>query len=975
MKRLFLLLTVIMLVIPAIAQNNGIFQFALVSDTHIGGEGAETDLRRTVNDINSNDSLAFVIISGDVTEFGSDTELLLAKRILDGLNKPWYIVPGNHDTKWSESGGNSFRKIFGSEAFAFRHSGYLFIGTNSGPNMRMGPGQLPRENIMWFDSVLTVQENREMKIISVNHYPLDNSLNNWYELIDRLKKKDVRLALCGHGHSNKVLDFEGIPALMARSNLHAKDSIGGYNVIRLQGDTLLTAAVRMPGVMTLPSWTSMKIARLDFSNDTTSYPRPDFSMNVKYPEVKELWRVQETSDIGTGSVRAGNLIVTTSTDGYIRALGIESGQERWRFATGAKIYSSPSVGSKRVVVAATDGKVYALKLRSGKKIWTFDSKQPMVASPVIHGDRLYITGSSGRCHAVSLGQGSVIWSNDQIDGFVETIPLIYRGMLIFGTWNNHLYAIDTETGKIKWDWNNGYTNRMLSPAACVPVAINDRVFVVAPDRKMACINALTGETIWHSDLGGYKVRESMGISADSAIVYAKTMDGQVIGVNTGSPEAVIVWTANVNTGYDTAPSVITEKDGVVFVPTDKGFIYGVAREDGRLLWVHRISSCLINRILPLGSNSLVCSSMDGVVTRLSFTVTASDDLARWPVGSSPQEVGVRIAKKFLSTPHSQFSYLQYSVTPTQITYSEACTWLGGLWFAGVTDDAGLLNGLKQRFDPLFDSEAKLLPPPNHVDNNVFGAVPLELFMQTKEEKYLAMGTNYADTQWLLPPGASDNEKAWHDQGYTWQTRLWIDDMFMISAVQAQAYRATGDRRYVDRAAHEMVLYLERLQLENGLFYHSPDAHFCWGRGNGWMAAGMAEILRALPADNSDRPRIMEGYKKMMAALLKYQAADGMWRQVIDDEGFWKETSSTAMFTYAMITGVKEGWLDSKIYGSAARKAWLSLITYINDEDNITEVCEGTGISNNRDHYMNRKRNTGDPHGQAPVLWCAAALLR
>ena len=164
-------------------------------------------------------------------------------------------------------------------------------------------------------------------------------------------------------------------------------------------------------------------------------------------------------------------------------------------------------------------------------------------------------------------------------------------------------------------------------------------------------------------------------------------------------------TANVNTGYDTAPSVITEKDGVVFVPTDKGFIYGVAREDGRLLWVHRISSCLINQILPLGSNSLVCSSMDGVVTRLSFTVTASDDLARWPVGSSPQEIGVRIAKKFLSTPHSQFSYLQYSVTPTQITYSEVCTWLGGLWFAGVTDDAGLLDGLKQRFDPLFDTDA------------------------------------------------------------------------------------------------------------------------------------------------------------------------------------------------------------------------------------------------------------------------------
>jgi len=142
-----------------------------------------------------------------------------------------------------------------------------------------------------------------------------------------------------------------------------------------------------------------------------------------------------------------------------------------------------------------------------------------------------------------------------------------------------------------------------------------------------------------------------------------------------------------------------------------------------------------------------------------------------------------------------------------------------------------------------------------------------------------------------------------------------------------------------------------------------------------MAAGMAEILRAMPADHPDRSRIMKGYKKMMATLLQHQAEDGMWRQVINDPEFWKETSSTAMFTYAMITGVKNGWLDEETYGAAARKAWLSLVEYIDDNNNVTEVCEGTGTSDDRMHYMNRKRNTGDFHGQAPMLWCAAALLR
>ena len=353
----------------------------------------------------------------------------------------------------------------------------------------------------------------------------------------------------------------------------------------------------------------------------------------------------------------------------------------------------------------------------------------------------------------------------------------------------------------------------------------------------------------------------------------------------------------------------------------------------------------------------------------------SYDLKHWPKESSPQVIGKRLTDRYLKTPHTQYGNIESTVHPVQVTYPDVCTWLGGLWYARVTENDGLYDKLKDRFAPLFEADKNMLPLPNHVDNNVFGAVPLEFYLQNEKDKYLDLGLLYADSQWTLPDSADAGEKAWADRGYSWQTRIWIDDMFMITAVQTQAYRATGDRKYIDRAAREMILYLDTIQLENGLFYHSPETPFCWGRGNGWMAAGMTEILRAMPANHPDRARIMEGYTKMMAALLRYQAEDGMWRQVIDDPEFWKETSSTAMFTYAFITGVKNGWLDKETYGTSARKAWLSLVTYINEDGNLTDVCEGTGIKNDREYYMNRKRNTGDLHGQAPVLWCAAALIR
>lgn len=619
MKKQIILFFLIICLIPAAAQEqNGTFRFALVTDTHIGGTNADEDLRRTVRDINSNDSLAFVIVSGDVTEFGSDSELLLAKAILDSLNKPWYIIPGNHDTKWSESGANSFRVIFGAEAFAFTHGGWLFLGTNSGPNMRMGPGQIPRENIVWLDSVLSVPENRKMKVVSVNHYPLDEGLNNWYELTDRLKRLDTRLALCGHGHTNRVMNFEGIPALMCRSNLRGSAETGGYNIMNVIGDTLLTAAVRHPGVATMPAWAGVQLAKHDFAADTTAWPRPDYSMNMTYPGVREVWRIQEKSDIGAGVVAAGRIAVITNTGGEIKALDIKNGMERWTVPTGAKIYSTPATAGRRVIAVSSDGMVRALSLRTGRLLWSFDMRQPAVASPVTDGKRVYLTGSSGKCYALDISDGTVIWSNAMIDGFVETIPLLYKGMLIFGTWNNHLYALDTGSGAVVWDWHNGYTNRMLSPAACVPVAVNGRVFVVAPDRKMACLDASTGKLLWHSDLGGIAVRESMGITEDGTLILAKTMNGITVGVNDAGADSTVVWKTGFDIGYDIAPGVIKEKSGVILIPSDKGVIYAASRDDGRLLWSHRISSCLINRIVPLGSNSALCSSMDGVVVRLEY---------------------------------------------------------------------------------------------------------------------------------------------------------------------------------------------------------------------------------------------------------------------------------------------------------------------------------------------------------------------
>src|SRR6266481_7624078 len=167
-------------------------------------------------------------------------------------------------------------------------------------------------------------------------------------------------------------------------------------------------------------------------------------------------------------------------------------------------------------------------------------------------------------------------------------------------------------------------------------------------------------------------------------------------------------------------------------------------------------------------------------------LSQSNYFTNWPAGTSPQEVGKRVAEHFVTTPHAD---------PKRIVYQEVCTWYGALTFAQLSGDKDLTAKLIQRFDPLMTpAGTELIGKDRHVDFTVFGTVPLEIYQQTKESKYLDLGKSFADRQWENPT----------PDGLTNETRFWIDDMYMITTVQVQAFRATGDSKYLDHAALEMA---------------------------------------------------------------------------------------------------------------------------------------------------------------------------
>ncbi len=342
----------------------------------------------------------------------------------------------------------------------------------------------------------------------------------------------------------------------------------------------------------------------------------------------------------------------------------------------------------------------------------------------------------------------------------------------------------------------------------------------------------------------------------------------------------------------------------------------------------------------------------------------SQYFSAWPKEALPEVVGKRIAENVLPRK------FRFETSPekaaTGVIYPEVIAWYGALTVADLTKDADLSARLVKKFEPfLSEPGASRINRKAHVDYRVLGAVPLEIFIQTKDERCKALGLGLADAQW----------EATTPDGITTEARYWIDDMYMIPLIQTQAFRASGDAKYLDRAALTMSAYFDKMQEPNGLFYHGTNAHFFWGRGNGWMAAGSAELLRSLPESHPQHARILAGYRKMMTGLLANQMESGMWRQLIDKPESWAESSGTAMFTFSMVTGVKNGWLDEQTYGPAARKAWLALVGFLDEKANLREVCIGTDKGFEEKFYLDRPRTAGDLHGQAPMLWTASALLR
>ncbi len=596
-------------------------RFAWLSDTHVGDPTGAADLRNSVNDINSQPDLAFVIVSGDVTQFGSHEEFTSAKSIFDDLRIHCYATPGNHDCKWSESGATEFSKIWGDDRFVFDAGGYTFISMHEGPVMKMGDGHFSPQDVRWLTKILA-DLPKDQPIIFITHYPLDDQLDNWFVVLDLLKKYNIQAILVGHGHANKKLNFEGVPAAMGRSNLRVHDKVGGYTLCEINNG-VLTIAERNPGVGTKKPWHTIKLEKHDFTAAPHHWPRPDFSINAKYLNVKTIWTHDTGWTIASTPAVTGKLAIVGDASGVLHACSLKDGEVKWEFKTGGPIYSTPEVAHHTAVFASTDGSLYAVKSSDGKKLWQFQTEKPEVASPHIVGKTVYIGASDGKFRALNLANGKLIWEFDGVGGFVETKPLVTAGKVIFGAWDQHLYALDAKTGKLLWKWmgkSPGKLGVMYSPAAYWPVAAKNKLFVVAPDRFMTALDLASGGEIWRT--GEWQVRETIGLSHDESRFYVRTLSsippgkppGWLMAFSTATQEPKMLWQQDAGFGYDINSASIVEKSGTVFYGTKNGLLLTLDAKTGVIKWQQKLGVTILNTVVPFSKSKVLVTDLDGKIS-------------------------------------------------------------------------------------------------------------------------------------------------------------------------------------------------------------------------------------------------------------------------------------------------------------------------------------------------------------------------
>ncbi|TFW16807.1 glycoside hydrolase family 88 protein [Duganella callida] len=240
---------------------------------------------------------------------------------------------------------------------------------------------------------------------------------------------------------------------------------------------------------------------------------------------------------------------------------------------------------------------------------------------------------------------------------------------------------------------------------------------------------------------------------------------------------------------------------------------------------------------------------------------------------------------------------------------------------------------------------QLGPDQYHADDQAIGQTYAELYLQLRDPDMIAPMRAQFDRMLADPRDGSLQ----FDLPGSLQRWSWCDALFMAPPAWIRLYAATGDERYLQRAVDHWwrtsdYLYDpgEHLYFRDSTYFKRREANgqkVFWSRGNGWVMGGLVRMLQYLPAHHPSRPRFEQQFREMAARLVSLQQQDGLWRSSLLDPASYplRETSGTALTTYALAWGVNQQLLPAGQYRPAVKRAWQALAASVQPDGKLIHV--------------------------------------
>jgi len=586
------------------------FTFANVADVHVN-----PDLAAQLEQINETaQDLAFVQVSGDLTNLATDEEFTYYRNATAASKLPVWPAVGNHEYF---NGGeptyasriDNYRRYVGPEWYSFDYGNRHFVVLENN-------GAAPfEEQYAWVMNDLALHAKGK-RIVVLMHMPMNvpfGSPSDYDAYEELFEQYDTELVLVGHEHSNQADNnwVKGARHVQTNSSSYTIDhSPRGFRYVHMRGDgsdnpfrmygveRALTITNPAPGsevsrhalkeVQVNAYHTTDEVREARFRIDDAGWVKMrrsgDFSWYASYPEGKarstgrHTLRVEVVADGGARWSTSGTFTVTDAAPPRIVA------GDDWEQYHGDAAHSG----------------IAADKLSPDLELaWIYRTPGTILTGSPVIADGVAYVGTRDEndlkvngVHAVDLETGKRLWWA-RTDASVHGTPAVADGLVFVPTIHGSLFAFDAKTGALRWKRTpepvdpptNQRSYSYYSPAVADGVVYwpYQTRFGKASRGLLAALDTKTGEPIWESPMTGATMSDGTPAVVDGKVFVGNETADRVIAYDAATGEQLWTATARLGGWQDAAPTAV---DGKVFIGSNNGVIARDAAT-GTDLWTYR----------------------------------------------------------------------------------------------------------------------------------------------------------------------------------------------------------------------------------------------------------------------------------------------------------------------------------------------------------------------------------------------------